>query len=112
MTQKQRVMAALEKAGAAGISPEDFLLPNVIDGGKPILRLPARINDLRNDGLSIDTEHTRTTAIYTLRGSVEAASSTRVERVSWETSRLVDDAASSESLWDEDELIVEDLVWV
>lgn len=46
MSQIERIEKALHKAGPAGISPVDFQLPDVIDGGKPILRVAARIHEL------------------------------------------------------------------
>jgi hypothetical protein len=55
MTQTKRVRAALERAGKQGVSPTDFLRYPTVDGGPPILRLAARILDLRNDGLSIES---------------------------------------------------------
>jgi hypothetical protein len=54
MTQVKRVRMALERAGKRGVTPVDFMGPIVIDGGPPILRLAARILDLRNDGLAIE----------------------------------------------------------
>jgi hypothetical protein len=54
-TQRDRVLGRLRAAGEAGVSPEDFLLPGVVDGGKPILRLAARIHELVEDGLKIET---------------------------------------------------------
>jgi hypothetical protein len=41
--------------GVLGITQVDFLGPNVIDGGKPILRLAPRINELRELGWIIKT---------------------------------------------------------
>jgi hypothetical protein len=53
MSQQDRVLAALSRAGARGITQVDFLLPDVIDGGPPITRLPARIKELRDAGLPV-----------------------------------------------------------
>jgi hypothetical protein len=53
-TQRDRVIEALRRAGDHGITAVDFLLPNVIDGGPPIVRLPARIDELRADGHHIE----------------------------------------------------------
>jgi hypothetical protein len=45
-TQRTRVLAALRHAGTKGITAVDFLAPNVIDGGPPILGFAARISEL------------------------------------------------------------------
>jgi len=68
MTQKQRILAQLKAAGGRGVSPTDFLAPDVCDGGKPILRVAARILDLKNEGHSIDCQTEAGTAVYVLRG--------------------------------------------
>ncbi len=49
-SQRNRVLAAARKAGPWGICGVDFLLPDVIDGGAPITRLPARIGELEKLG--------------------------------------------------------------
>lgn len=54
-TQRDRVLDALRARGAEGIGPVDFLAPDVIDGLPPILRLPSRIDDLRQSGARIVT---------------------------------------------------------
>ena len=60
MTQTERVERALDKAGPRGITQVDFLLPDVVDGGKPITRVGARIHDLkRKRGLAIVKHGTR-----------------------------------------------------
>jgi hypothetical protein len=67
MTQQDRVLAALTRAGARGVTQVDFLLPNVIDGGAPITRVAARVNELRNDGFQIQTDGERDScAVYKL----------------------------------------------
>jgi hypothetical protein len=53
MTQTERVVRALRLAGERGITQIDFLLPNVIDGGKPITRVAARVKDAREQGEAI-----------------------------------------------------------
>lgn len=53
MTQQERVLKALKARGREGITVADFLLPDVIDGGKPITRLAARILELRDKGHEI-----------------------------------------------------------
>jgi hypothetical protein len=52
-TQRRRVLAQLVKSGATGITSADFGTPRVIDGGKPIARLAARIEELRRAGVEI-----------------------------------------------------------
>jgi hypothetical protein len=47
MTQAKRIEAQLRRAGARGICAPDFI-PPTIDGGGPILRLAARVHELRN----------------------------------------------------------------
>lgn len=50
MSQSTRVLKALRAAGPSGVDTTAFLAPSVIDGGKPVLRLAARIRDLRDQG--------------------------------------------------------------
>lgn len=52
MSQNDRIAKRLLAHGA--INTTDFLAPNVCDGGKPIIRLAARILELREDGWAID----------------------------------------------------------
>jgi hypothetical protein len=52
-TQRERVLDALRRAGDHGITAVDFLLPDVVDGGPPIVRLPARVDELRHAGYVI-----------------------------------------------------------
>jgi len=68
-TQAARVLAALRSRGQHGICAVDFLVPDVCDGGSPILRLPSRINDLKNVGHDIENTGKRRskTDIYVLR---------------------------------------------
>ena len=55
MTDKERVLRRL-RAGH-DVSPLDFdaTTDAVVDGGKPIKRVAARINELRDEGHQIDT---------------------------------------------------------
>jgi len=80
MTQKERVLKAILDAGQNGIRPEQFLAPNVCDGGKPILRLAARVLDLKNEGHAITCRVDRisSTAIYTLKGETLAVTPSQV----------------------------------
>lgn len=115
MTQKERILKALKAAGSNGIRPEDFLLPDVIDAGKPILRVASRINDLRKEGVRISTDTTGTTAIYRLVSPVEAVPSHELggssdrEETPFDSS-ATDGAASSWFI--EPDVVEEDLVWV
>lgn len=71
-TQRDRVADRLLSAGA--VSTVDFLGPRVIDGGEPILRLPARVDELRQRGWTIRTEReTNRTARYVLLSAPLAA---------------------------------------
>lgn len=54
MSQTARVLAALRHRGAEGITAADFAAGRVIDGQKPIMRVAARILELRQQGHRID----------------------------------------------------------
>jgi len=70
VTQTERVIRALERAGDRGICAVDFLLPDVIDDGKPITRLAARVLDARGLGYDIVTDGERHgCAVYKLAGA-------------------------------------------
>ncbi len=59
---------ALLKAGPVGVTAVDFLAPNVIDYGPPITRVAARIEELRKDGLPIQSGGERDSCrVYILR---------------------------------------------
>lgn len=58
-TQRERVLERLIAVGPRGVSPEDFLLPDVCDHGKPILRLAARVHELVEAGEDIKTTRDR-----------------------------------------------------
>lgn len=69
MTQSDRILAALRAAGPSGVATTDFLLPDVIDGGTPILRVPSRVDELRKAGHRITTHREDNgTARYVLAG--------------------------------------------
>lgn len=53
MTQTDRVLAALTRAGARGLTQADFLMFPTIDGGPPITRLAARVEELRDEGFRV-----------------------------------------------------------
>ncbi len=52
-TQKTRIAMQLVMS-EDGFVVTDFAAPRVVDGGAPILRVAARIHDLRRDGWEID----------------------------------------------------------
>jgi hypothetical protein len=77
MTQTDRVLAALTRAGARGITRVDFQLPDVCDGGTPILNIPGRIYDLRNAGIEIaEIGRRQACVVYVLARSVRARAET------------------------------------
>lgn len=68
MSDTDRVLALLRTRKEAGVSPIDFAAPNVVDGEKPVMRVAARILELRKDGFDITTGRAvNGTAIYRLR---------------------------------------------
>lgn len=71
-SQLQRVLDALRRAGERGVVTVDFLAPT-IDGREPILRLPSRIDELRQRGHAIETVQKRPVARYVLRRDAEAS---------------------------------------
>src|SRR5690349_5057933 len=65
--QKQRVLAALRSRGALGVTAVDFASGRVCDGGKPIMRVAARVLELRQDGHEIVIDGERDScAVYRL----------------------------------------------
>ena len=50
MTQLERVLAALRQHPDRGITRVDFIRYPTIDGGPPIINIPARILELRDAG--------------------------------------------------------------
>lgn len=68
MTQRDRVLSALRHAGPTGLTQVDFLGPQVCDKGKPITRVAARVNELRDQGFTITSSGTRHgCAVYVLK---------------------------------------------
>lgn len=59
MTQADRVLAALTRAGSHGITQTDFIRYPTLDGGPPITRLAARIEELRDSGFVITSGERR-----------------------------------------------------
>lgn len=69
MTQRDRVLKALQSAGLRGITQIDFLRFPTLDGGAPITRLAARVQELRDEGHEILSADTRDRcAVYRLKG--------------------------------------------
>lgn len=67
MVQRKRVLRALQQAGDHGICSVDFAAPQVIDGGPPIMRVAARIEELRSEGFIIgDAGQRHGTRVYVL----------------------------------------------
>lgn len=70
MTQVERVRRALERGP---VNVTDFAAPNVIDGGKPIMRMAARVQELRDQGYAITTRRlSNGTAQYELQLAARA----------------------------------------
>lgn len=53
MTQTERVLEALRTVGDKGLTQVDFLRYPTIDGGPPITRVAARVEELRDQGYCI-----------------------------------------------------------
>lgn len=67
LSQKDRVLRLLRQRGNRGITAVDFLGPYVADGGKPITRVAARVQDLRDAGYDVQTVGKRNQcAVYVL----------------------------------------------
>jgi hypothetical protein len=64
MRDKDRILRRLRSHGST--TPLEWQGPDVIDGGKPILRPAARVGDLRKDGIPVETARTRPCALYVL----------------------------------------------
>lgn len=70
-TDKARVLARLR---LGPVKPTDFLLPGVVDGARPIMRVAARIKDLRDEGYGIQTgKGPGGVALYTLTSSPDSS---------------------------------------
>ncbi len=86
MSQTQRVLKALENAGPRGISASDFDgSRQVVDGGRQIKRLAARIGELRSIGHEILSVTQRSGGAsysrYVLRATTAARQVSSVEVV-------------------------------
>jgi hypothetical protein len=70
MTQKDRILSALRFEGTRGITAVDFSSPHVYDGDKPIMRVAARVHELREEGHDIVTQGERQGCdVYVLRAA-------------------------------------------
>ena len=56
MTDRDRVLKLLRARGETGVTPLDWARTPTADGGKPMLRLAARVQELRVLGYGIRTE--------------------------------------------------------
>lgn len=56
VTQRARVLRLAEQRGAQGFTAKDFMPPTA-DGGPPIWRCAARVNEIRKAGRAIETRH-------------------------------------------------------
>lgn len=94
-TQNDRVLHALMRAGARGITQVDFDLPNVIDGGTPIKRIAARVHELRK-GFVIDEDGWRHKCrVYVYAGPIGRVAQT-ASRPAPGRDRVVESAPSAE----------------
>lgn len=53
LTQAQRIERVARQRGSHGFTVADFASPDVVDGGPPILRVAARVAELRSRGVPI-----------------------------------------------------------
>lgn len=73
MSDKTRLRAHMDAGGE--VCPTDWNGFHAIDGGKPILRVAARIKDLKDDGYPVERVGTRSKcAVYAKTGVSGAAS--------------------------------------
>lgn len=80
MTQRDRVCRALQHAGPRGITQVDFLRTPTVDGGPPITRVAARVEELRAGGLRVENQGRRQSCVvYVLRPPVVSDEPARVQ---------------------------------
>ena len=98
MTQKDRVLKALERSGAFGVTTVDAA-SGVL--GEPILRLAARIDELRQEGHVIKTVtlKNRTARYVLVKASQSRTGGEVVESPAISDGGLAD--SPSEALWSE-----------
>lgn len=96
MTQKQRVLRGLERAGKHGVTQVDWLGPVTVDGGPPITRLAPRIKELRDEGYPIVTAGIRDSCrVYVLGDAAPPKPVVDPEPFSGELFRLEEQLDSS-----------------
>ena len=112
MTQKQRVLRALERQQGLGVKSIDFDAGRVIDGGKPIRRLAARIGELRDEGYVIRSRTKNGICTYTLIPRTEpVAGSVLTTPLTGDSEVVVTDGNGAE--WSTESPIEdEELMWV
>lgn len=75
ISQTDRVLTALQKTAGRGVTQNDFLPGNVIDGGEKITRVSRCIDDLKNRGWLVEVVDRRDGfVVYVLQGRAEAPS--------------------------------------
>lgn len=91
MTQRERTLNALRKAGTRGMTQVDWLRFPTPDGGPPITRIAARIQELRDEGHEIQSSGTRDRcALYILREPGLVVAPTQAPESELESSTLFD----------------------
>jgi len=73
MTQTERVLAALKAVGPRGVTGYDFSGPVVIDGGHRVMRVAARVLELREQGHPVETVGRRDGHVVYVLSGVEVA---------------------------------------
>jgi hypothetical protein len=99
MTQRDRVLHALQAAGERGVTQVDFMLPGVIDGGAPITRVAARIDELRRAGHQIvNAEWRQKCIVYRLEQPAAATASEPAQDASGALSLFTSEPASASAI--------------
>lgn len=70
MTQRDRVLRALQLVGERGVTQADWLRQPTPDGGPPITRLAARVEELRETHEIVVNGRRDSCAVYVLRSKV------------------------------------------
>lgn len=99
MSQRDRVLAALYAAGTAGITQVDFMLPNVCDGGAPITRVAARIEELRGEGFRVVSgERRQKCTVYRLEQPAASTASEHAADASGALALFTSEPASASAI--------------
>ncbi len=78
MTQRARTLRALLRVGARGLTAADFASGQTCDDGPPIMRLAARVQELRDSGLTITSTGRRgPLAVYVIEPTDQALTMAR-----------------------------------